>query len=160
MNSLVGLSIGQPWIDMILQGAKSMEIRSWDVKRRGAIALHASWQVDFPISYFYGYETPWALPRGRILAVAEITKVVLLDEIAWQDCLQEHRQPLPFSGGCYGICLSNVRSLGPGVRCRGRPGFFPLPEDVLKKVTSLNCPKGILGPEEFYSSPADADNTG
>ena len=137
MNSLVGLSIGQPWIDMILRGAKSMEIRSWDVKRRGEIALHASWYVDFPISYFYGYATPWVLARGKIVAVAEITKVVLLDENAWQDSLIEHRQPLPFSGGCYGICLSNIRVLSSGVRCRGRPGLFPLSEDVIKKIAVL-----------------------
>lgn len=134
MHSLVGLSIGQPWIDMILQGAKSMEIRPWSVKRRGQIALHASWQVDFPISYFYGYGKPWTLPRGKIVAIAEITDVILLDEKAWQNRIREHRQPLPFVGGSYGICLSNVRVLNPSVRCRGRPGFFPLPADVARRI--------------------------
>ena len=136
-HTLFGLSIGQPWLDMILRGVKSIEIRSWNVKRRGNIALHASWQIDFSISYFYGYETPWLLPRGRVVAIADIVDVVFLDYVTWQKRLVEHRQPLPFAVGCYGICLANIRVLDHSIKCRGRPGFFPLPEGVSDKLRAL-----------------------
>jgi hypothetical protein len=64
MNELKALSIRQPWLDMIACGAKTMDIRPWEMKHRGLLALHAPWQIDYGASYLFGYSLPWTLVRG------------------------------------------------------------------------------------------------
>lgn len=134
MDSLLGLSVQQPWLDMILRGVKTLEIRSFDVRARGRVALHAPWKIDFAAAYFYGYEEPWRLPRHKVVALAEITDVLELDEQIWASTLAQHRQPLPFSGGMYGARLENVRILERPISCGGHPRLFRLSESVTSRV--------------------------
>ena len=134
MEPLVALSIRQPWIDMIVRGVKTMEIRNWTVKRRGLIALHAPRRIDFSAAYFYGYKQPWTLPRGKLIALAEITDVVELDNESWVDLVQRHRQPLPMVDGAYGVLLDNVKLLERPVDCRGKQMFFPITGNILERV--------------------------
>ena len=134
MEILFALSIRQPWLDMILRGVKSMELRNWEMPRRGLIALHSPWMIDFGAAYFYGYEEPWKLPRGRIVATAEVADVRELDEFSWRQSLRLHRQPVPMMSGGFGITLKNVRSLPKPIPYRGRQMLFPLDEQVTKRV--------------------------
>ena len=134
MESLVALSIRQPWIDMIVRGVKTMEIRNWMVKRRGLIALHSPRRIDFSAAYFYGYKQPWTLPRGKLIALAEITDVVELNNESWVDLVQKHRQPLPMVDGAYGVLLDNVKLLERPVDCRGKQMFFPITGNILERV--------------------------
>jgi hypothetical protein len=119
---------------MIVRGVKTMEIRNWTVKRRGLIALHAPRRIDFSAAYFYGYKQPWTLPRGKLIALAEITDVVELDNESWVDLVQRHRQPLPMVDGAYGVLLDNVKLLERPVDCRGKQMFFPLTGNILERV--------------------------
>ena len=134
MEPLVALSIRQPWMDLIIRGVKTMEIRSWRVQRRGLIALHAPRRIDFSAAYFYGYKNPWTMLRGKIIAVAEIVEVINLDTQSWIEFVSMHRQPLPLLEGSYGVLLKNVRPLENPVVCRGRQMLFPLAEDVAARV--------------------------
>ncbi len=134
MENLFALSIRQPWLDMVLRGAKSMEVRNWEMRRRGSIALHAPWMIDFGAAYFYGYKDPWRLPRGKIIAVAEIEEVRELDEVSWRESLQFHRQPVPMTSGTFGIVLRNVRVLEKPIPYRGRQMPFPLDEETAERV--------------------------
>lgn len=134
METLYGLSIQQPWIDMIVRGIKTIEIRSWKVKRRGIIALHTPSKIDLNAAYFYGFHNPWELPRGKILALAEITDVIQMDESNILDLLEKHYQPLPIEPGSFGILLENIQILRRPVACKGRPMFFPLPEKIAGMV--------------------------
>jgi hypothetical protein len=119
---------------MILRGVKTLELRTFEIRERGTVALHAPTKIDFPAAYFYGYQQPWLLPRQGVLAVAEITGVWELNAESWIKTLDRHRQPMPFSGGVYGIRLENVRRLTRRVECKGRPGLFSFPTDVTSKV--------------------------
>jgi|ERR1043165_4315203 hypothetical protein len=134
MEILYGLSIRQPWLDMIVRGVKTMEIRSWKVQHRGVIALHAPRRIDFSPAYFYGYQSPWLLPRSKIVAVAEITDVSALDTNSWQMFLEQHRQPWPIATGTYGVLLTNVRALEHPIAYRGRRGLFPVAETIAERV--------------------------
>ena len=134
MEPLVALSIRQPWIDMILRGVKTLEIRTWKVQRRGLIALHAPRRIDFSAAYLYGYSSPWTLARGKVVAVAEIVDVIELSDESWLTFVMQHRQPLPMAEGAYGVFLKNVRPLERPVACKGRQMLFPLPPDVSEQV--------------------------
>jgi len=134
LEPIVALSIRQPWTDLIIRGVKTMEIRSWRVQRRGLIALHAPRRIDFSAAYFFGYEKPWTLLRGKIVAVAEIADVINLDSESWIELVTMHRQPLPLVEGSYGVVLKNVQPLEHPVVCRGRQMLFPLADDVAARV--------------------------
>src|SRR5574341_1800306 len=134
MEPLVALSIRQPWMDMIVRGAKAIEIRTWKVQRRGLIALHAPRRIDFSAAYLYGYRSPWTLARSKIVAVAEIADVIELNDESWLTFVTQHRQPLPMVEGAYGVVLKNVRPLERPVACKGQQMLFPLAEDVSEQV--------------------------
>jgi len=137
MEKLYALSIRQPWLDMIVRGVKTMEIRTWQVRHRGVIALHAPLRIDFRPAHFYGYNNPLTLPRGKIIAIAEISDVVTLDGDSWQKFLEQHRDPLAMASGAYGVILTNVRELQPHVACKGRQLLFELDQDVAERVRRL-----------------------
>ncbi|WP_084604451.1 ASCH domain-containing protein [Desulfonatronum thioautotrophicum] len=37
----IALSIRQPWVELILPGHKTIEVRSWPTRHRGPLWLHA-----------------------------------------------------------------------------------------------------------------------
>jgi hypothetical protein len=119
---------------MIVRGVKTMDIRTWQVKRRGLVALHAPRRIDFSAAYFYGYKRPWELPRAKIVAVADINEVLTLESDSWETFLYQHRQPLPMADGAYGVVLTDVRVLKVPVACRGRQMLFPLADNVANRV--------------------------
>ena len=137
MEILFALSIEQPWLEMILRGEKTVEVRTHKTKRRGRIALHAPWKIDFSAAYLYGFHEPWQLPRGGIIAVAEIRAVHELDERSARTLFRQHRQPLPLGCGSYGIELVGVQPLKTLVKCRGKPGFFPLTDQLSRRVLGM-----------------------
>lgn len=136
LHDLHAISIQQPWVDLILRGEKTWEIRGWDLKRRGILALHAPWGIDYPAAHFYGYQAPWELRRGRVVGLATIVAVHELDEASWRTNVQRHRQPLPFAGGHFAIELSDIIVLRKPVECRGRPSTFPVDPSVIASIGS------------------------
>jgi len=136
-EQLFGLSISQPWTDMIVRGFKTVEVRSWEAKRRGPIALQASLRsFDFSAAYFYGYRTPWELQRGKIVAIADLVDVIKFDKASWQSSITQHRQLLPNAGGLYGFVLTNIRQLKKPIRYNGRLGFFPIDDKTTQRIWS------------------------
>ena len=107
------------------------------MRRRGIIALHSPWGIDWAACYFFGYREPWALPRGVIIAIAEIAEVEELSDEFSIDILRQHRNPLPQTHGSFALLLKDVRSLRKPVRCRGRQFLFPLDDKVASRVKEL-----------------------
>src|SRR5688572_6405445 len=133
MIRLLAISIRQPWLDMIIRGFKVIELRTWEMRERGTIALHAPRRIDFGAAYLFGYAEPWLLPTGKIVALADVVDVVVLDRESWCENVMKHRQPVPV-GGAYGIKLENVRVLKTPLAHRGHQMIFPLNEDVEARV--------------------------
>jgi hypothetical protein len=94
------LSIRQPWIDLILRGLKTIEVRDWNVARRGPILLHASQTIDWQAIDLFGYSDPWALPRGRIVGCATIEDAFECTHDSWLATL---RGTLSFVRSALGI---------------------------------------------------------
>jgi hypothetical protein len=71
-----GLIIDRPWIDYILDGNKTWEMRSGDTRTRGLIALIAK-------------------GTGRIVGLADLVDSIgPIDEITWRAHADRHRIPL------------------------------------------------------------------
>lgn len=93
------LTICQPWATLIAIGAKHIETRSWGTRYRGPLAIHAAkglsglgmepsgYGKEFDFRFLCrvpvfsqallraGYTTTDMLPRGAVIAVAELVSV-------------------------------------------------------------------------------------
>ena len=91
------LSIRQPWAELILQGRKTIELRTWTTNYRGRLAVHAAQTVEETACQVHGLD-PTTLPRGALLGTVEVVEVTPLDEALWEDLRQQHLGLGPFPG--------------------------------------------------------------
>lgn len=73
---LIALGVRQPWIELILRGEKTIEVRSQPTNLRGTIYLYASKKIaDIPaaVMAISEYELDVdTLPTGRLLGTVDI----------------------------------------------------------------------------------------
>ena len=61
------LSFRQPWAELILQGRKTIDLRTWPTYYRGRLVIHASKQVERRICELYKLD-PALLVKGALVA--------------------------------------------------------------------------------------------
>ncbi len=73
------LTIKQPWADLIINGHKCYEFRSWKTNYRGKILIHAGMSVEKDMLVrFKDYDLECV--KGAIIGEAYITDCILVDE--------------------------------------------------------------------------------
>jgi len=128
----LGLGVQQPWVELILRGTKTVEIRSQSTRVRGPIYLYASQRVSALAAAAEAARThaldPATLPRGLLVGTVEIVAArpatpadahaACLPELpqrgrfAWE--LRHPRRfarPLPIALRPYGIWFYPFRNL-------------------------------------------------
>jgi activating signal cointegrator 1 len=147
-----GLSLWQPWAQLVAIGAKKIETRSWGTDYRGPLAIHAT--GVFPASaknlcmgtpfmdtlMCAGYSGTYELPRGAIVAVVNLHLVGEIGRRTDGAVIVRGRE-LPVEGdelafgdytpGRRGWVLTNVCALEGPVPCKGARGLWDVPPDVL-----------------------------
>lgn len=145
--NLRGLTIRQPWASLIAGGHKRVETRSWSTKHRGVVAIHAG--LGFPKLERQLAETeralgrlPARIPRGAIVAVARVAKVIDAIEAASQvSALERHLGD--FRAGRHAWFLEDVRVLEEPIPCKGALSLWRIPDDVhLQLATAATVPVG------------------
>ena len=109
------LSIRQPWADLIVQGKKTLELRSWSVKYRGALAIHASTNIEREACAAHGID-PERVTAGAIIGVVDLVDIIELDAQAFDARRNEHLADAPMErfgerSLLYGWQLANPRTL-------------------------------------------------
>lgn len=66
------LSIKQPFVELILQGKKKIELRSWNTTFRGTFYIHASGNIDKEMMKKYNFKD---LPKQSIVGKANLIDV-------------------------------------------------------------------------------------
>lgn len=149
------LTLTQPWAGLVASGLKLVENRPRSMIKRSdfgvPFAIHASREIDDSV-----YETilriapevmptsalaaplPWVkLSRivSAVIAIATIDSV--LDPVAHGIGTHESEASAPLADdqrrwflGPIGYVLRNVRALEVPVACKGRLGFWTLPDDI------------------------------
>ena len=78
MRQMRALTIRQPWASLIICGEKDVENRTWTIRYRGVVAIHAGQRFDRDLQ-------PWQrsivariddFPRGAIIGVVELMNVI------------------------------------------------------------------------------------
>lgn len=121
------LSIRQPWAELIILGRKTLELRTWTVKHRGPLAIHASQTVEREACLAHALD-PDQVTAGAAIGVVDLVEIVELDADSYAARRSEHLADEPWGGGpLYGWRLTNPRRLPEPVPMRGRMGVFEAP---------------------------------
>jgi ASCH domain len=142
------LSIRQPWIELILSGAKTIEIRRWrDAPLvRGLFVLHAARALDWKTVELFQWDDPLALRRGGFVGVAELVEVLPISSATnWRALLMEHRvvHPPPFDRTVWGLRLRSARAFERPVKARGHGDFFEVPAGARRGVATQLARLGL-----------------
>jgi len=92
------LSIRQPWAELIIQGRKTLELRTWTVKYRGPLAIHASQTVEREACLAHGLD-PDQVTTGAVIGVADLVEIIELDAASYAARSAEHLDDGPWTGG-------------------------------------------------------------
>jgi ASCH domain len=132
MSTIKAISIRQPWLDLILVGSKSIELRP-SMPKDGMpdyLVLHAPLTIEYADACFFGYKNPWELKTGKLLAIARVNGVTPIDEKNQLDFVEDHRQYYPLEGQYYGFQLEEVKLLRKPINYSGRLILFSLDEET------------------------------
>jgi hypothetical protein len=135
------LSIRQPWADLIIQGRKTLELRTWTVRYRGSLAIHASQTVERETCLAHGLD-PDRVTVGAVIGIVDLVEIFELDTASYEARRAEHLADEPWGDGpLYGWRLANPRPLPEPVPTRGRMGIFEAPVALgLKSQADMGSP--------------------
>jgi len=122
------LSIRHPWVDLILAGTKTVEVRTWATRYRGPLLLHAS--GGFGISEREAsarLKQPPPDPAG-LSAVVGIADLIDCRPVRKEDWKRAALPPL--TGRLWAWVLEDARALGP-IPCAGKRTLFDIEEEVI-----------------------------
>lgn len=158
-SDILGLSLNPPWGALIAVAAtrpdlgKRVETRGWkprmnpallaihQTKGLGAVGSEADLAALCAREPFasaltaVGITSAAQLPRGSVVAVAQVAACHATDDLAWLQQLSPRE--LAFGGydpGRFGWCLTSIRAVAAPVACRGGMGLWPVPADVADQI--------------------------
>lgn len=113
------LSVWQPFAWAIASGRKKVDNRKWRTAYRGVVYIHAGRTFSRAgaewLAQTFRTKVPEDLPRGAVVAVADLTDVVTR---------KNAKRFGRWFTGPYGLVLANVRSLRSPVKTLGKLGLY------------------------------------
>jgi hypothetical protein len=148
-TEIKALTIIQPWATLIAIGAKTIETRSWRTDWRGTLAIHAAkglpgWARDYALRdpacgllERYGFATTHDLPRGAIVAVAQLVACVSTNDVRPDEVRERLRSDAErynpeyelgdYSADRWLWLLDCVERINPPLPCSGKQRFWTPP---------------------------------
>ncbi|WP_446359904.1 AAA family ATPase [Coleofasciculus sp. G2-EDA-02] len=128
-----GLSIQQPFATLIARGEKRFETRGQKTNYRGLILIHAPQKID---KHSFNricreQDDPAEFPTSRVLAVAELTDCIFMDESFINEQPDQELLHGCWEPGRYAWKLENIRPLKQTVTGVGALGLWK-PSDLLR----------------------------
>jgi hypothetical protein len=125
------LSIRHPWVDLILAGTKTIEIRTWATRYRGRLLLHASAGYGISerdASARLGLARPAPETLGAIVGVANLVDCRHVQPEDWP-----HASLPPLEGKLWAWVFSEAEAIEP-IPCAGRRTLFDVDEALVAAV--------------------------
>jgi hypothetical protein len=123
------LSFRQPWAELILQGRKTMDLRTYNSHYRGRIAIHAPQTVEADKCWENDLK-PGDLDTGGIVGTAELVDVIPLDEESYNAQKEAHLAGRRWREGLFGWVLAYPERLPEFIPARGRTNLFNIELDL------------------------------
>jgi len=140
------LSVSQPYADFIIDGKKTIELRTWNTKFRGEFLIHAPQKVNNRACKKFGINED-TLRVGVIIGKAEIYDVKIyrsLEEL--NSDYKKHLAGKEYLHHKYGFLLRNPQPLRVPISYKGSLGFF---EAKLRPTINENDIRTELFDEEY-----------
>jgi len=145
------ISIRQPWAELIMQGRKTIELRTWRTHYRGQVLIHAGYTIEPDGCEAYDVN-PDELTRGAIIGTVEIVDMVEFDYDSFAATRDQHLDQGDWPGDVLGWRLANPQRLETPIPMRGRLGLFEVPEEVLE---GASVPEYLTPPQPSGPQPGD-----
>ena len=126
------LSICQPFADLIVDGKKTIELRTWNTNFRGEFLIHSAKKIrevdcrrlKIPIS---------TLTTGAIIGKVELVNVKeYKNKLEIKEDAKKHLANHYAFKNKYGFMLKNPKKFSANFPCKGKLNFFEFDPDVLK----------------------------
>ena len=118
------LSVSQPYADLIVQGKKTIELRTWNTKFRGGFLVHAPFKIKKDACKRLRIDET-ELRTGVIIGKAEIYDVKVYNSISELKAdYKKHFATEEFLRHKYGFLLRKPQELRIPIPYKGRLGFF------------------------------------
>lgn len=154
------LSFRQPWAELVLQGKKTLDLRTWSTRHRGSLAIYASQTVEKEACRAHGLD-PDQLTTGAVIGLVDLVGVVELDQAAYTARESQHLSGRHFQGPMFGWELANPRPLATPAPTRGRLLLFDvdLPDPGIAPDQAAVQPEAQSNPHTTINSDARWGNT-
>lgn len=118
------LSVSQPYADLIINGKKTIEVRTWNTKFRGEFLIHAPIKIKDNACKKLDIDKS-SLRTGVIIGKAEIYDVKSYESIkAFKEDYNKHFATEEFLRHKYGFLLRKPQALRVPIPYKGSLGFF------------------------------------
>ena len=131
------LSVSQPYADLIIEGKKTIELRTWNTNFRGEFLIHAPLKVNIQACKRFrinerGFRT------GVILGKVELYDVKIyksLEEL--KSDYKKHYAGKEYFHHWYGFLLKNPQQLKIPIPYKGSLGFFEVNLHTMKSDNEI-----------------------
>lgn len=132
------LSLRHPYAELIVQGLKTIELRSWNTKHRGKFYVHASkFKPSFGDCATFGF-IPKNLEYGALIGEVELIDVKdynKLEDGEWDNDVQKHLAGKDYRFSTKGFILKNATKFEHPIPYKGQLNFFEIPNDVVEQLS-------------------------
>jgi transcriptional regulator with XRE-family HTH domain len=125
------LSVRQPWANWIVNGHKTVEVRTWKRSYRGNILIHASGKpdkriLDFQCGSLWSQLNFDTEPRGSIVGMAKLVDIKpYFMRLDFQRDRKKHFNPLSFyQENLWGWVLEDAKKLPEPIPVNGKLGLW------------------------------------
>jgi hypothetical protein len=130
------LSFRQPWAELVLQGRKTMDLRTYNTHYRGRILIHAAQTVETGDARRFDLD-PTGLAAGGFVGTVEVRDVIALDEATYEQTQDQHLNGRSFRSGMYGWVLADPQRFAACIPAPGRTNLFEAtvkPEEIESEI--------------------------
>lgn len=125
---LKALSFRQPWANLIVEGRKTLDLRTWSTRHRGPLAVYASLDIEKEACAHHDVDVN-TLTSGALIGVVDLVDVIPLNETTYNARAADHLNGRPWHDGMCGWVLENPRLIDPPQVVKGHLKLFDVAFD-------------------------------
>jgi hypothetical protein len=133
-RAIPAITLWQPWASLIALGTKAVETRSWNLRYRGPLAIHAA-MYRGALGICYQREAirrvlkankldPRALPLGKVVCLVDVDRVEVIDAALRERTTFREQEFGNFADGRYAWHFRRVVPLDEPLYATGHQGLW------------------------------------
>ena len=127
----LALSIRQPWAELIIQGRKTIELRTWETDYRGPLWLHTGKATDLDLDRSFGVADP---PHGAFVGRITLVDISPIDAQRWDRWRGQHLDSGRYQPGLFAWHVSSAERLRQPVPAPGRLKLFKVDQAMARRL--------------------------